>query len=271
MADHVVEGAGPEPGGERRAARQPGLRCGAEEIIAHGPDPNGPPIVRERPPVNAQAAGAVADKKQVRDILPYIFWPWLLVSCGVLLRRRIGGGSWKARPAGEVPPPIEFPPPPPSEPIATTADPADIDPPRTERSSPAPTPAPDSDGGAHVAVRTDDAVDRPRSRTLADALAGIAMPCDLAPLMGSGPLDPRRASFFTTGHAATTVGSALADELERLGFTISPDDERSIRAERGADLVRARLASASLDSEVVMKELHPSAPEGALVVELTLV
>ena len=96
------------------------------------------------------------------------------------------------------------------------------------------------------------------------------MPCELAPLMGTGPPDPRRLAFFTTGYEAATVGSALSDELERLGFAITPEDDRSIRAERGEDLVRARLTSATLDSEAVMIDLHPSAPEGALVVELKL-
>ena len=111
---------------------------------------------------------------------------------------------------------------------------------------------------------------RPRSRTLAEAVQGIAMPCDLAPLMGTGALDPREVAFFTTGHDAATVGFALSDELERLGFVLTPIDDRTIRAENGPDLVRARLISTALTSEDVMSELHPSAPSDALVVEMKL-
>lgn len=96
------------------------------------------------------------------------------------------------------------------------------------------------------------------------------MPCDLAPLMGTGPLDPRDVAFFTQGHPAATVGAALADEFERLGFQIRPVDERTIHAERGPDLIRARLTSAELTSSEVLREHHPSAPADALVVELTL-
>jgi len=96
------------------------------------------------------------------------------------------------------------------------------------------------------------------------------MPCELAPLMGSGPLDPREVMFFTDGHEPSTVGAGLSDELERLGYTITPLDDRSIRAERGQDLVQARMVSSELTSEDVMRDLHPSAPSGALVVEMKL-
>jgi hypothetical protein len=112
--------------------------------------------------------------------------------------------------------------------------------------------------------------DRPRARSLAEAVDGIAMPCDLAPLMGTGTPDPREVSFFTHGHEPVSVGSALSDEFERLGYEITPLDDRSIRAERGPDAVEARLVSTLLTSAEVMGELHPSAPEGALVVELKL-
>jgi hypothetical protein len=213
--------------------------------------------------VNAQAERSDADVTGVRDIIPYIFWPWLLISFGILLHRRVGGGSWKAQALKEVPAPVEFPPPPAPPAVADGAGPF------TEAST-TPGRSADATSASPVAVMVPQRDVRHRSRSLAEALDGVAMPCDLAPLMGTGPLDPRQVAFFTTGHEAAAVGSALADEFERLGFAITPEDDRSIRAARDADVVRARLASAALDSEAVMTELHPSAPEDALVVELKL-
>ena len=112
--------------------------------------------------------------------------------------------------------------------------------------------------------------ERPRNRSLADAVEGIALPCDLAPLMGVGPLTPREVAFFTTGFSPATVGSELSDEFERLGYEITPIDDRSIRAERGVDTIEARLLGHEFTPPEVMHELHPSAPAGALVVEMKL-
>lgn len=217
----------------------------------------------------------------MRDIIPYVFWSWFAISCIVLLRRRITGGSWKAMAEKELETPIEFPPPPPrtasdfdsTDPVAEPTTPqaeagtvAEGNPADVSAVAVATEAAP-SPGAVAVAPR-DPA--RHRSRTLAEAVEGIAMPCDLAPLMGTGALDPREVAFFTTGHDAATVGFALSDELERLGFVLTPIDDRTIRAENGPDLVRARLISTALTSEDVMSELHPSAPSDALVVEMKL-
>lgn len=174
----------------------------------------------------------------MRQIIPFIFWPWFATSCFILLRRRVTGGSWRA--ISEEPE------------HDTWASPGG-------EAGPAPEPAP---------VVT---APPPRARSLAEALEGIEMPCDLAPLIGNGEIDPRSVSFFTTDTDPATVGEALADELERLGYDIEPLDDRSIRANRGNEVVRAALVSVALAGEMVMADRHPSAPADALVVELTLV
>lgn len=221
--------------------------------------------------------------ENVRDVIPYIFWPWFGISCFILLRRRVSHGSWRPEASAEPPAPIEFPPPPPPDPQPqphdTRPEPSTLsyEVTATDSSEPAPATDPPDELAAEpeptatpVAVMEPVDPDRPRSRSLAEAVDGIAMPCDLAPLMGTGAIDPREVSFFTHGHAPASVGSALADELERLGYSITPLDDRSILAERGPDGVEARLMSTELVSEEVMRELHPSAPEGALVVQLKL-
>ncbi|MEZ5244739.1 MAG: hypothetical protein R2707_06570 [Acidimicrobiales bacterium] len=198
----------------------------------------------------------------VRDIIPFIFWPWFAVSCFILLRRRVSHGSWRAMGPKETFEPIEFPPPPGD----TLPEPSTLVP-RPEGVGP----ETDQANGPAVAVMAQIDPDRPRARSLADAVDGIAMPCDLAPLMGSGPLNPREVAFFTTGFTPTTVGAALADEFERLGYEITPLDDRSIRAARGPDSIEARLLSHELTAPEVMRELHPSAPLDALVVEMKLI
>jgi|OM-RGC.v1.012823041 hypothetical protein len=227
--------------------------------------------------------GVVADTEDVRDLIPYIFWPWFGLSCFILLRRRVTGGSWRATAPQETPSPIEFPPPPPNslsdaewpdaEPESPVTSPTTVssDPSDTAETADAAEATEAEQADAPGAVMTDIDPDRPRSRSLAEAVEGIAMPCDLAPLMGTGTIDPREVAFFTHGHQAATVGAALADELERLGYAISPLDERSIKAEQGPDVIEARLVSTELTSPEVMRELHPSAPADALVVELKLV
>jgi hypothetical protein len=161
----------------------------------------------------------------------------------------------------ETPESIEFPPPPaeaPTDPSAVASPPGRSDD-ETDRTN-----------GAAVAVMAPTEPDRPRVHSLADAVAGISMPCDLAPLMGAGPLTPREAAFFTTGYPPSTVGAALSDEFEHLGYEITPLDDRSIRAVRGPNAIEARLLGHELTTPEVMRELHPSAPADALVVEMKL-
>lgn len=177
-------------------------------------------------------------------MLPFIFWPWFAISCAVLMHRKVSTGSFRPGGSGE-----ESPIPPSTAPPRAAPGAASTAAPTAE--------APLRSGGLATA-------------SLAEALDGIVMPCHLAPLMGSGAMDPRRVSFFTEAVGAAEVGEAIADELERLGYTITPTDDRSISAVRDDAEITARLVSATLDSPAVMRERHPSAPADSLVVELAL-
>lgn len=232
----------------------------------------------------------------MRQIIPYIFWPWFATSCFILLRRRVSGGSWKAIPdepeeRAWAPPPLPaestLDQAPPTGEAPASAESATVEPvpDPTPEPEPEPEPTPDESAPAEALPTTEAAAERPAgepapaavmtdvrspSRTLAEALEGIAMPCDLAPLIGSGEVNHREVAFFTSGFNPTTVGEGLADEFERLGYEITPVDDRTIRAIRHEDVVRATLLSEALVGEAVMTDLHPSAPAGALVVELKL-
>jgi hypothetical protein len=79
-----------------------------------------------------------------------------------------------------------------------------------------------------------------RARTLAEALEGIHMPCDLVPVSDERP-DPRHVMFSTSTATAEEVGLQLADELERIGFDLIPIDDRSIEAVRSNARIEVRI------------------------------
>ena len=74
------------------------------------------------------------------------------------------------------------------------------------------------------------------ARTVAEALSGISMPHDLVPLTSiaarPGVLDQ---VAFSSRVPPDVVGPAFADELERLGFVVTPLDETSLAARREND------------------------------------
>ena len=109
----------------------------------------------------------------------------------------------------------------------------------------------------------------PVSVSVADALQGIRMPCDLAPLM-IGYADPKRVAFQTSGHAAAEVGEQLADELERLGCEITPLDESSIRVVRGDDELEATIHADGASVLAGNERRYPTVANGTVVVELSL-
>ncbi len=118
-----------------------------------------------------------------------------------------------------------------------------------------------------VATRTEDA---PLARSLADALAGIRMPCELAPLTTTARLDPRNMVFTTSGYPAEVVGTSVADELERLGYSFSPVDERTLQARRGGTVVAVTVHP---DKEAAVSALGGragTAPEDGMAVEFQL-
>lgn len=217
----------------------------------------------------------------MKQIVPYIFWPWFATSCFILLRRRVTGGSWKAIPRDAendddvwAPPPLDplpdayldDPTPEPAaadDGVATPAVPTSTTGSTTPAEPPGPAPEPRPNPVVTQA--------RPRARSLAEALEGIHMPCELAPLIGAGAGDHRAVSFYTAGFDPTTVGASMSDEFERLGYRITPLDDRTIRAARDETEVEAAMLSEALVGSTVMNDRHPSAPAGALVLELKLV
>jgi hypothetical protein len=106
--------------------------------------------------------------------------------------------------------------------------------------------------------------------TVADAVSGITLPYELAPLttMASRSAVGDRVAFWTDVAPAEVVGPAFADELERLGYSMSPLDERTISATRdGAELmvvIHPDGRGATVGGQVGF----PSVPEFSVVIEV---
>ena len=108
------------------------------------------------------------------------------------------------------------------------------------------------------------------SRSVADVLSGIQMPCELAPLTGLGPgamNDPGHVVFATEGHRVEEVGALVGDELERIGCELSPITATTMRADRGSDSLEICIHPdpATVTDGAGLR--FPTAPPGSVVVE----
>lgn len=193
-----------------------------------------------------------------------LLYVWTFVSVAVLIRRRGTGGSfwptvgWGRSGRDATPPTLSDAglAPPPAPPIAqsTLGRRTESDPRVGAHETPQDT--------APVVV-----VDRPS--TVADAVAGISMPCGLVPVILDRQ-DPRHVAFSTTGHEPAAVGTAMADELERLGFDITALDERSVRAARRDAVLELRIWSSHLDSAEIFAKRFPGVTAHSLVIDIRL-
>jgi hypothetical protein len=217
-------------------------------------------------------------------VLAVLFWAWLLVSVVIFVRRR---ATKRAAARTDV--------------DQEVGAPADLD--VTDAAEPASEPAP-IEAMAHATAGADPTVpflpsvptptldpgatmaptpppgfqapeaqvtDRPAPRSapaagVADALVGIQMPCDLVPLV-LDRLASDRITLSTTGYPAEAVGTALADEVERLGYDLRPMSDHELLATRGATGLRLTIRPPDADGRHFE---HPTAREESVVVEITL-
>jgi hypothetical protein len=101
---------------------------------------------------------------------------------------------------------------------------------------------------------------------IADALVGIRMPCDLVPLVVDR-LSDKRITLSTTGHPAEVVGTALADEVERLGYVLRPVSDTEVIATRGTTELRLSIEAPGMDGRHLD---HPNARDDAVIVNVAL-
>jgi hypothetical protein len=180
-----------------------------------------------------------------------LFWIWVVVSLVLFPRRRIATRAARevaeADEASRVDELIDVPEKAPEP--AMAAAPAVVTPP--------PSPMPDP------------VVDRSPKREvpaagIAEALVGIRMPCDLVPLVFDR-LATDRITLSTVGFPAEAVGTALADEVERLGYVVRPLSDTEVIATRGVTELRLTITPPGIDGRHVH---HPQARDDSVVVEI---
>ena len=211
------------------------------------------------------------------SIFGMIFWVWLAVSMVVFIGRRVkgraGGGAAADPPDG--PDVIGSPPRSMIESAPAGAAPVDGGPPGLGRSEE------DFARGDGAMFPIDDPAPRPRtlgetsrlrsSLGIADALSGIRMPCDLAPLtLGVADLDPAHIDLVTSGVAAGEVTAQLDAELSRLGYAIDDLGGGEQLATRDDVVVRVRVHDRPALSVGADGRGFPTAPPDSLVVELAV-
>ncbi|MEJ5254659.1 MAG: hypothetical protein WHS89_04860 [Acidimicrobiales bacterium] len=225
----------------------------------------------------------------MRELLVILFWLWLLTSLSVYayrLYRRLTRGRQPGAPpdrdvaaaidperSGSALPPLLSASSRPPAPVPG-ADHTRAEPPATPETPPAarqpgpaaPTSTPPSGRAGVFPASLDTSVPMtagpgPGGTSVAEAVRGIRMPCGLAPLVGSSTaLDPNHVVFSTTETTPEVVGTALADELERLGFTI-----RSVATNQAVATKPGAQVTVTVHTDL---RAFPTAPPGSVVVTL---
>ncbi len=107
--------------------------------------------------------------------------------------------------------------------------------------------------------------------TVAEAVQGIVMPCGLSPVVDATQAlpNPFRVSFLTNLAPAAEVGRALADELERLGYTLATTTPTELLARRDATELRVVLFPTAAAAKRGLDQLFPAAGPGSVGLELS--
>jgi hypothetical protein len=135
----------------------------------------------------------------------------------------------------------------------------------TAPAAPAPTiSAPPSDPPVLAPTRQPD--------TVAELLAGIRLPRDLAPLttMANRPGAADRVAFWTDRAGAEVVGPEFVDELERIGCEVTQLDVSLFAINRDGGRANAMLYADGHNATIDGARAYPSVPANAFVVEIWL-
>jgi len=110
-----------------------------------------------------------------------------------------------------------------------------------------------------------------RRLTVAEALRGVSMPSGLSPVVdGSVSIpNPFRVAFLTTSADASTVGSSVGDELERLGYALTTSTATELLARKPGVELRVVLYPAPDKATRGLDHLFPVAPPGSVGVEFS--
>jgi hypothetical protein len=101
-------------------------------------------------------------------------------------------------------------------------------------------------------------------------LSGISLPNDLVPLttLSARPGVGDRVAFWTDRAPVEIVGPAFASELERLGYTTVPLDERSLSAQREHERLLVMIHPDGATAIIGGQLAFASVPEMSVVIEV---
>jgi hypothetical protein len=107
--------------------------------------------------------------------------------------------------------------------------------------------------------------------SVAELLSGIRLPEDLVPITmmePRGDIVERVAFASDPGADPKRVGTAFADELQRLGYTVAASGEDQLAATRGTDHLLCQLHVDARYAEIAGKRAFPAVPDNAVVIEV---
>jgi hypothetical protein len=136
-----------------------------------------------------------------------------------------------------------------------------------ERGEPEPSDAAPPAGRSGLFASGGAGADRGRV-SVAAALTGVRLPDSLVPLVGHDTqVDPHQVTFVSTTDGAAAIGSALGDELERLGYRLTSESDVVAVATKGEAELRITLYPDAANERVDGAARFPTAPGGSVVVE----
>ncbi len=241
LTNHLVEVSGTQPRGQRRPAGQSFLSCCSKKIVGHS-----------RTLAITQALDRSADEELVQSVLIGLFWVWTATSVGILVFRVATTGT--VRPGGK------------KQAAATSPiDRADFESRLHAEGDAVLAPA----TPAVPTVLTETAP--LRASSLGEALTGIQMPVGLAPAATDAMSNPRHMVFATSATTPARVGSAIADELERLDYSLRSIDDSSIEARRRDACIEVRIHPESSTMTTRLTEPGRVLPDDSVIVEFRLI
>jgi hypothetical protein len=241
----------------------------------------------------SSAAGSVPPATATTAVLPMpiviLFWIWVITSAVILIYRVVRRRS-QARTPEDLPVPDPAVPLTAgstgrsSDPITPVAGPPDrtplLDAPPASASDPASEPTDDLDSGRSgffatrpsSSITTDATAATGAARpTVAEALEGIVMPCGLTPVVdgSSAHPNPYRVAFLTTDADGPTVGAAIGDELERLGYVLTTPAATELLARRSGAELRVILYPTPSRATRGLERVFPVVPDKSVGLEFS--
>jgi len=121
--------------------------------------------------------------------------------------------------------------------------------------------------GFFASGATDEGPSAEPAKPVAELLAGIQLPCGLAPVMSpEGSFGPHRVAFSTPDHGPAAVGREVGDELERLGYSLHSTGDTTLEARKGNQVLSVTLHPQAKTAAEDGARMFPHVPAGSVAV-----